>query len=342
MKNCPKCGAQIDDNARFCVYCMTSFDEKVSLDAKQNESKVKSVVIAATVIILALFFVLFFAFCGKGDNYEDTDSTLSFIHNSDETESMGSDSSEPINGNNSDSSDSATASDTIASNSSTQDGSNSSGKPNGVIGGSSSETSSKTSSKTPSNTPSPTPPPATVTSYPTDSSGSEGTNPATPSDSYPQATATYLYREANSSDDAINYSSTATNGGVTITGVKTASPNGIYVIPEKIDGKKVVAVASHAFSDDLIKDAVKVVVFPKSVISVNAYSFYSCYNITDIYFAGNTYIAGDAFAPDKRRTYIITLHCPSDATNRNFTKLSTFAMYYNNMLHESWNGGAIG
>lgn len=28
MKKCPKCGAQIEDNARFCVYCMTDFSQK--------------------------------------------------------------------------------------------------------------------------------------------------------------------------------------------------------------------------------------------------------------------------------------------------------------------------
>lgn len=162
---------------------------------------------------------------------------------------------------------------------------------------------------------------------------------STPTNLYPASSAEYLYRDATSSDDELNFNSTLTDGGVTITGVSKTDENGIYVIPETIDGKKVVAIASHAFSDDAVKDTVRIVIFPRNVISVNVYSFYYCYNITDIYFPSHTYIAGDAFNPEKAR-YIITLHSPETATNRNFTKLSNFAMYQG-MLFEPWIGGAI-
>ena len=83
---------------------------------------------------------------------------------------------------------------------------------------------------------------------------------------------------------------------VVITGVATAAKSGVYVIPEQIGGKKVVAVMSSAFSDPEICSTVKKVVLPASIHSVWE-KFEYCDNLTDLYFSGksvvtNTYTFG--------------------------------------------------
>lgn len=39
MKHCPFCGAQLEESARFCLYCMTSLDEKVTVGATAPKTK---------------------------------------------------------------------------------------------------------------------------------------------------------------------------------------------------------------------------------------------------------------------------------------------------------------
>ena len=39
MKKCPFCGENIEDNAKFCIYCMTSLDEKTKIAATVANTK---------------------------------------------------------------------------------------------------------------------------------------------------------------------------------------------------------------------------------------------------------------------------------------------------------------
>lgn len=333
MRKCPKCGAEIDDNARFCMYCMTSFDKKVAADSIAAKKKLGVIIVAALLGVLLIAFALFFAFCGKGDN-NDTDSFPAFIIDSQNEYSS---SENPV-------SNTPTLSSKV-DNDNTTTSNEPSGKP------SANKTSSLTTASKPQGSSSVSSKPASssektpiTSNKPTTPSSSNLSSLVTSanSSSTPDSSTVYTYRAAQSSDDELVAGSTLMNGGITITGVAKAPADGVYIIPEFIDGKKVVAVDKYAFNSEEIKDTVKVVVFPKSMLSVNVYSFYYCYNITDIYFAGEkTYIAGDAFPRPEKRNYIITLHSSGTAENRNFTKLKNFAIMYHEMLFEAWDGGAI-
>ena len=59
---CPVCGAAVQENARFCLHCMTSFDEKNEIPAagRKKQSALLWVVLAVGVLFLlaALFLIL--------------------------------------------------------------------------------------------------------------------------------------------------------------------------------------------------------------------------------------------------------------------------------------------
>ena len=75
---------------------------------------------------------------------------------------------------------------------------------------------------------------------------------------------------------------------VVITGVKTAATDGKYVIPETLDGKKVIAIMALAFCDNNISNTVKTVFVPSTVKTIWNNAFATCYNLTDIYFKGTS------------------------------------------------------
>ena len=59
MKNCPSCGAQLSDEARFCPYCMTSLNEKKSV-APAPKKRFPFLLFSAGALVLtgAVFAVL--------------------------------------------------------------------------------------------------------------------------------------------------------------------------------------------------------------------------------------------------------------------------------------------
>lgn len=52
MKICPKCKAELDDNARFCLSCMTSLDEKTQIPQPVRKRRLWPFVLAFAVVVL--------------------------------------------------------------------------------------------------------------------------------------------------------------------------------------------------------------------------------------------------------------------------------------------------
>lgn len=159
----------------------------------------------------------------------------------------------------------------------------------------------------------------------------------------PTVAATYSYRDATAEDCFIssNIPATPVENVIVITGVSTAASDGVYIIPEIIDGKKVAAIMPSAFCDAAIKDTVKKVVVPSSVKTIWQNAFSDCYNLTDIYLRGSTIdIFESAFADLSKRNSKLTIHCSRDC------KTSAF-YYYRNIVqnydadYQQWNGEEI-
>ncbi|WP_458453938.1 zinc ribbon domain-containing protein [Methanobrevibacter sp.] len=69
MKNCPKCGKQVPDDAKFCMDCGYSFDTKATSGSSDIFSNGKIfLVIIAIVVILGLIVI---ATMGNGNNNAD-------------------------------------------------------------------------------------------------------------------------------------------------------------------------------------------------------------------------------------------------------------------------------
>ena len=65
-----------------------------------------------------------------------------------------------------------------------------------------------------------------------------------------------------------------------------------------------------AFSDDSISSTVKTVIVPSSVKTIWNNAFANCYNLTDIYFCGNSiYTESNAFPETSKRNGKLIIHC---------------------------------
>ena len=372
MKKCPKCKAEIQEEARFCLYCMTSFEEKQTIETPKENNK-RWLIIIAAVLVLVLIVACIFLFNQKdsqanGEN--DTSSTSSISSDLDtsadnnkttsepqNSESRGNETSTPTSSNqtqtssknegnttNSTSGNTATnnsSSGTSTNNITTSDSSQNSTTSNNTTTNNTSTNSSSQNSTTTNNT---TTNSTTTNNNSTSStssnnktesnnSGSSSTTTTTPSET---TTITYTYRDAKYGDD-FSVGANLENS-VVITGVKTASPNGEYKIPDTIDGKKVVAIMGLAFCDEGISSTVKKVIVPTNVKTIWNNAFANCYNLTDIYFCGNSiYTESNAFPEKTKRNGTLTIHCSANCSDRNYRYYKNSASYYD-AEYEEWNG----
>ena len=182
------------------------------------------------------------------------------------------------------------------------------------------------------------------------SSASENTDSSTAQNSQEQSSATaaetkteavYIYRDAVAADCYPEGSIPAYPIGdvIAITGVATAASDGIYVIPEEIDGKRVGAIMQSAFCDTAICSTVKKVVVPTTVKTIWENAFADCYNLTDIYLYGKTInIFESSFADTSHRTGTLTIHCAYDCKTFGFSYYRNVAYMYN-AEYQEWNGG---
>ncbi len=341
MKKCPKCKAEIQEEARFCLYCMTSFEEKQTIETPKENNKRWLIIIAAVLaVVLVVISIVLFAPKGNGSNDSNNNSNSSSFssdsntstNNNDTTsnehqgdDEAGGESSSPSSSsqtpNTSNNTTNNTSGNTTTNNSSTNSSSQNNSTTNNTTTNSSTTNNSTTSSTSSNN------------KTESNNSGSSSTTTTTPSET---TTITYTYRDAKYGDD-FSVGANLENS-VVITGVKTASANGEYKIPETLDGKKVVAIMGLAFCDESISNTVKKVIIPSTIKTIWNNAFANCYNLTDIYFCGNSiYTESNAFPETSKRSGTLTIHCSANCSDRNYRYYKNSASYYG-AKYEEWNG----
>lgn len=150
----------------------------------------------------------------------------------------------------------------------------------------------------------------------------------------PYSGVVYTYREAQAGDA---FSAQYTNDGndIVITGVSTLSPSGEYIVPSYIDGKRVIAIMPNAFYGI---DARKVVV-GDTIKVIWQYAFRDCINLTDIYFCGNKIdVDTTAFPEADQRAGTLTIHCSATCHNSNMLSYEGAAEYWYDAVYEEWDG----
>lgn len=340
MKNCPFCKAQIEDSARFCIYCMSPLEEKQVIEPKApgRINKRYIALAAAAVIVIAAAVWALFAFLPNNQNGNISANTAgnTAITTTDTFNSATEDNSGSDNGN----------TQTIATEIVTDATGGKiivnaeNGKP---IVTAANDRNAVQSPSSGNNTQSGT---AINGAYSPATIGTSAANTAKKQNSTTKAATkmqttvannvTYTYRAAKYGDDySVSY---PTDNCVVVTGITSKSSDGTYTIPETLDGKKVIAIMCGAFSGDNIHDSVKRVIVPATVKTIWNGSFSLCRNMTDIYYCGSSiFTESAAFADKSIRTGTLTIHCSYDCSDRNYRYYRNTASDYGALFAE-WNG----
>ncbi len=331
MKKCPFCKAQIEDNAVFCLYCMSSLEEKKNVPVISKGKRRLPVILSAAVLLILLLVLGAFLLLRLSCTGSAPDSA------------------------------SATQDETIVSNvvSDTHISDDSLDKditiydPESSLIGSADSQADFNAHNNPEVTEGATVNPQQENKVPqADTSQNSSQTPAIttkPQENIQQdspqteekpsaSNVSYTYRQAQRGDDfSANYPFSSDE--IVITGVNGTSSNGGYVIPSQIDGKTVIAIMPLSFSGSSVSGTVKSVIVPSTVKTIWGNAFYNCTNLTDIYFCGKSiYTETTAFVDPSQRSGTLTIHCAYDCSDRNLRYYRNSASYYG-AVYKNWNGG---
>lgn len=342
MKKCPKCKAEIQEEARFCLYCMTSFEEKQTIETPKENNK-RWLIIIAAVLVLVLIVVGILLFAQKDTpNNEGNDTSTNSSISSDLDTPDNTTSSEQQNSDSQGNETSTPTSSNQTQASSKNEGSTNNNSGNTTANNTSTNSSSQNSTTNNTSTNSTTSGTKTETdSSNMDSSSSTNSTTSDATSSTPDATQPkYSYIEATIENAyPTGYSAMyAPENAIVITKVNYKEESGTYVIPDTIDGKKVAAIMPSAFSDSSISATVKSVTLPATVRTIWNDAFKDCFNLTDLYIKSAVIgIYEDAFPDLAKRNNKLTIHCKSDCRDFDFYYYRNIANKYD-AEYEEWNG----
>lgn len=342
MKKCPKCKAEIQEEARFCLYCMTSFEEKQTIENKEENNKRWLIIIAAVlaVVLIVIIIVLFAPRGNKPNNSNDNSNNSSFSSDSNTSADNNDPTLSEQQGNEGAGGESSSSSNSQTQNSSNNTTNNTSG--NTTANNTSTNSSSQNSTTNNTSTNSTTSGTKTETdSSNMDSSSSTNSTASDATSSTPDTTQPkYSYIEATIENAyPTGYSAMyAPENAIVITKVNYKEESGNYVIPDTIDGKKVAAIMPSAFSDSSISLSVKSVKLPATVRTIWGDAFKNCLNLTDLYIKSTVIgIYENAFPASVNRNGKITFHCKRDCRDFDFYYYRNIANKYD-AEYEEWNG----
>ncbi len=341
IKKCPHCGAEIEEQARFCLYCMTSLDEKEALVPRTFQKRWWMIASAAFLALLLLAGGLWLALRPGPEPAPEKGEDASISQKEDLPTAP---QQTPTDLPGTPQTDLSGADAPVSSGGGTPGaGATPGGNPAPSTGGTTPSTGGTTPS-TGGTTPS--------TGGTTPSTGSTppstgGTTPSTggteqaPEQIAPQqptvSSAVFTYRDAKYGVD--DYHVTANvDDCIVITGIKTPAADGIYRIPATIDGKTVIAIAPLGIYESGYAQTVKAVYVPAQLRTIWDNAFTGCYNLTDIYLYGKSVYIGDAFPAVSKRNGTLTIHCAYDCSNRDLRYYRNIAESYYDARYEEWNG----
>ncbi len=352
MKKCPFCKADIEDNARFCLYCMKPLNEKEVIPPLQRKLQWWPFALAAVLLIALLLAILLMPRGSENLPAGSTGETSSFTGQTADESTPDTQSSDTASQENPLTEEMMPTAETSGTNQKpTQNPNPETQKPTqssapttkptqpepttGTTPPSTTPTTPATkppaTSPTSPATPTPTTPPTTSPAKPQETTQPEETVEETtlPENTTPPETpknAVYTYRAARAGDD-FNANYTNSGNDIVITGISQSAADGVYDIPSYIDGKKVIAIVANAFSGS----NAKTVYIPATVKTIWNYAFAGC-GLTDIYFRGNAiYAENNAFPRG------ITIHCSASCSDRNFRYYKDSAANYG-ATWAQWNG----
>ena len=321
MKKCPFCNADIAENARFCLYCMKPLNKKTASKEPEKKRKWWLIILTAVLLLFVTTLCIFLAFNGKGENKvgnkpitnTESNPTQTEIFQNSEAAWDGDNKGETVNVSAENinpqkphkeeqhTTEATTGSDKIPVTTKPQ-------HQNDKNEGSDANTNANTNPHTSGN--------LTETKSPPDTT-LQTTKIATQNNTITNVR--WNYRSAYSGDYDKRYNKVETKDAIVITGIKEIAPNGIYKIPQTIDGKTVVAIdmsnpKGYSFNSGEVKNGVRKVYLPPKLNKIANGTFSECVNLADLYVSGEyLYVAPGAFSAKSQRTVTLKIHSSESA-----------------------------
>lgn len=377
MKRCPKCHAELQENARFCLYCMTSFEEKQPAKIPPRTARLLYAVIAVLLVAVIVVFCVTRAATRATPHTVPPTTTDTFVTShtdlctpsDDVVATQSSVETADTTAKSDGTATSTTEIDTTATShhtntvtlASTADGTVSSKQNRTTTAYVSNENRATTSSQSRTTTSSQSR--ATTTRRDTTSAMQTTTLKTTADTSAavttsataapttttaPVTTSTpavqapcYRYVAATSENAYPPHSQPVhpPEDAVVITKVEHIANDGVYAIPDTIDGKRVLAIAPYAFSNEDVRRAVKSVILPASVKTVWENAFDGCVDLRHLYLkAAQITIYCEALPAVSDRNATLTIYAARECMDHDYYYYRNIAETQYGAAYKEWNG----